>query len=1115
MTFSHLFVRSGYSFLKSTVKLKELIEQAKQYNIQAVALTDEQVLHGAVQFYQLAIEAGIKPIIGMIVYVTEETGGTTPITVLAKNNQGYQDLLKLSTALNVAGETSLSLPELAGYTEHVHVILPITSSPIASFLQTGEEALIKNYLNNWNQLLHKEVCIGVDRKQRLSFPILKQIVKQLPNQAIAIQDVRYLRQEDQQAYRCLRAMDQGTTWTSMQQNQDNNDHHFATSEEVHHWFQDWPELIEETNQLANTCNISLELHVHALPKYPLESGHTASSYLSELCEQALEKKYPDANQVVRNRMNHELQVITNMGFSDYFLIVWDFVQYAKNNNIMVGPGRGSAAGSLVAYLLNITEIDPIKYQLLFERFLNPERISMPDIDIDFSDTRRDEVIAYVQQKYGQDHVAQIGTFGTFATRSTIRELAKVMEISPEDLAFILKEIPSHSSKSVVESVKGSILLRDYIKTSPKLQQFFTVATKLEGLPRHLSTHAAGIIISEEPLVNRVALTASHESIYLTQFAMKDVETIGLLKMDFLGLRNLTLIERILQSIKKSTKDDLDIHHLPLHDKRTFELLQHAKTNGIFQLESQGMQGVLQQLHPTTFEDIVAVNALYRPGPMAFISTYINRKHGKEQVTYPHPDLQPILQSTYGVLVYQEQIMQIANQLAGFSLGQADLLRRAVSKKNENEIKQLEQTFLDGCVRNGYDRKVATDVFDWIVRFSNYGFNRSHAVAYSKISYQLAFLKAHHAANFFAEILSSMAGQQDKVRIYTNEAQTFGLSLLPPSINKSFGKFHVEANQIRVGLWAIKGVGHQVINHIIEIRKNGSFRSLFDFCMRVSLKIINRSVIESLILAGAFDALFSDRASLLATIDHAMEQAELFNEFDDQSSLFQDELELDINYVQVKPFSDLQQLKYEKDLIGIYISSHPLQKYRKSLREHGFVTLAKVKTLVNKNKQQIAAIIQSIKVIRTKRGDQMAFLIIADESVELEAVIFPNLFREIKPWLSEELLVAMTGKVEGRNGKLQFIINEVEQLDMASLQKKALARIYIKLEAENEQQALSHLNQLAEQYPGSAAVIIYHSRTDQTYQLASSYNLKIERGCIQTLNNIFGKSNVVIKQHNET
>src|SRR5690625_3818535 len=577
-------------------------------------------------------------------------------------------------------------------------------------------------------------------------------------------------------------------WTPSNIHPSVQNRHLRSSEEMKLIYDDfWPEPFNNTKVIQQTCNVTFELNKTLLPTYPTPNDVSAHKYLEQLCWESVGEKYHKVTKDVRNRLTYELEVIQSMGFSDYFLIVWDFVQYAKNSNILVGPGRGSAAGSIVAFILGITEVDPLKYNLLFERFLNPERISMPDIDIDFADDRRDEVIQYVREKYGDDHVAQIATFGTFGARSLLRELFKTMGIDQQDSYYILNFIPSHTSQSITDSIKKSRELKDYIKNSKKLKLLFKIAIILEGLPRHIYTHAAGVVISEKPLTNHVPLTKGTNETNLTQFQMDDLEAIGLLKMDFLGLRNLTFIDQILKSISYRTNQSVSINHIPTEDSKTFKLLQEGRTNGIFQLESQGMRQVLRKLRPTNFEDIVAVNALYRPGPMDYIDTYIERKASNEDVHYIHSELKSILEKTYGVLIYQEQIMQITHKIAGFSLGEADILRRAISKKSSSIINDQKQAFVNGCLKNGYDRSIAEEIFLWIKRFSNYGFNRSHAVAYSKISYQLAYLKANYPKDFLAELLSSVGNQKEKVSQYIKEAKDLNIEVLPPSINKSFGK----------------------------------------------------------------------------------------------------------------------------------------------------------------------------------------------------------------------------------------------------------------------------------------------------------------------------------------
>lgn len=1111
VTFTHLQVRSGYSMMNSTVKIEQLVLQAKKNNMRAVALTDENVMHGAITFYRECVKQGIKPIIGMIVSIAETETEIINAIVLAKNNQGYQQLLQLSTYIQTETEGQIDKNHFVTFCKELVLVLPIETTVLQKLCTNNDQEGLHAYLQTWKDAgFNDTIHLGVKRTEQQYVPFLVQAELEL----VAIGDVRYLHDTEYDAYQCLRAMDKKDSWKSKEEDIEKNPcNYFFDAKEAQLAFAEHPNLMEKANQLGDLCNVELTLNQSRLPRYPLSEGEKADAYLRERCLEALPVKYPNSSNAVVERLDYELSIIDSMQFSDYFLIVWDFIRYAKEQGILVGPGRGSAAGSLVAYLLGITAVDPIKYNLLFERFLNPERVSMPDIDIDFSDHRRDQVISYVKDKYGSEHVAQIGTFGTFQTRSVLRELAKVMEISTEDLTFILNEINQQSSKSVMDSVKASAKLLEYVKQSSKLQQLFKVAKILEGLPRHLSTHAAGVVISEQKLVDSVALINGQQDVRLTQMAMGDVEAVGLLKIDFLGLRNLTTIERILQSIKRDKNQEIQLDKLPLNDQATFSLLQKGKTNGVFQLESQGMKRVLTELKPNSFEDIVAVNALYRPGPLAFIDTYIKRKHKKENVSYIHPDLASILSTTYGVLVYQEQIIQIANQIAGFSLGQADVLRRIVSKKKTSDMETVRDQFMKGCKVNGYQENVAEEIFSWVVRFSDYGFNRSHAVAYSLIAYQLAYLKAHYPAYFLTELLNAVVGQKEKMQAYIREARDRGISLLPPSINYSYGRFYVDKQNIRMGLWSIKGIGQPVVKELLQVRKQGRFKDLFDFCLRVNLKVVNRSAIELLILSGAFDETNVDRATLLATLDQAMEQGELFGDFEDQESLFGNDLHLDGSYQNVEPFTVLQQLAYEKEILGMYVSNHPLANVRMSLRSSGYLSIAQLRSVLGRNKQKTVLAVEEIKVIRTKRGDQMAFLTLIDEEDELDAVLFPDLFREVKTWLKEESLVRIVGKTEERQQSVQLVINEMESFDIENYSpEEQRQRLFIRItDSRSKGEFLQELKEIANKYPGDTPIFIYQVEKKQTYQLANDYNLQITRECLNKLYQLFERENVVVKK----
>lgn len=1117
-SFTHLQVRSGYSLMNSTITIDKLVNRAKELSFSALALTDEQVLYGAIPFYQACKKAGIKPIIGMTVYVTTDEQTTETCILLAKNNQGYQQLVALSTYLQTNQYTKIEQHELHHYTYDMIGILPAKDSQLARLLQTKSLTDVHQYIASWKTCFSQgDFYLGVagygyvsEKEIHLA---LKTYMGQYSTPVVAINDVRYLHEKDDIAFDCLQAIKRGESWPFYLTDPNLKGHHLRSSSEMEKAFSDWPEVLTATKRISDQCTVTLDFTTRMLPSYPVPEQMDAHTYLEKVCWRNVENKYSTVTNKVADRLHYELHVIQSMQFSDYFLIVADFIAFAKENHIMVGPGRGSAAGSLVAYVLGITEIDPLEYNLLFERFLNPERVTMPDIDVDFSDHRREEVIEYVRNKYGSEHVAQIITFGTFAARSLLRELIKTMKIDKEDAQFILREVPVHPHKSLVAYVRESVELKQYIKQSETLKVLFAIATVLEGLPRHISTHAAGIVISEQPLVRHVPLTIGANDTRLTQYPMNDLEAIGLLKMDFLGLRNLTLLERIVQTIHYTAKQTIRLNELPENDPKTFTLLQKGMTNGVFQLESQGMKEVLMKLKPTSFEDIVAVNALYRPGPMEYIPTYIARKHHKEKITYPHPDLATILADTYGVLVYQEQIMQIAHKIAGFTLGQADILRRAVSKKQETVMEKQKEAFIQGCLTNGYNQNVAEEIFAWIVKFSNYGFNRSHAVAYSMIAYQLAYLKAHYPVSFFSELLSSVTNQQDKVMAYVKEAKMYGLEILPPSVNASFGKYTVESNNIRMGLLSIKGIGNQVVKEIIRVRKHGRFKNIFDFCMRVSSHSVNRQILELLILAGAFDDTYDNRASLLASIDQALEQGELFHEFQDQPSLFQSEIELEAGYVEMEDLSTITKLANEKELLGIYVTSHPLAAYRRALKSHGYATLADVYQMIGKRGVKSAVIIQSIKIIRTKRGDPMAFLTVGDETSDMDAVVFPDVFRLNRSLLEEEKLIAIKGKIESRNNRIQWLVSEVYPFDETIAVINQPERLFIKVSARNSEEALNKMAEIAQSFPGNTPIILYTVETKQTYQLQNTYNINPISACMTKIRAFFGEENVVLEKRN--
>lgn len=1111
MGFVHLNVRSSYTLLQSAIHLKDYVQYAKNIGFHTVAITDHQVLNGAYQLIQLCEANGLKPLIGMSVdlYVKDEKRPCRFI-LYAKNMQGYQSLVEITNDIHL-NKGKMSLDDLLSY-EHIIPIVSFYDTFVEELLYLGDGDLALNifsildeHFDNW--------YINIDPISSKHSYVHDWLLKQersLLDKAIITCDVRYLKEKDRIGYESLIAMKSGMTYEQVHLENPSGTHLLSEQELVEKLEPVWMEAVERTSEIAKLCQINFPDQLFDLPHFPISNGMSADEYLSDLCFKQLKVRYREEElEIARKRLEYELEVIKNMRFSDYFLIVWDIVQYAKKNGILVGPGRGSAAGSIVAYLLGIIEVDPIKYNLLFERFLNPERQSMPDIDIDFSDYRRDEVIKYVAEKYGRNFSAQIITFGTFQARSTIRELSKIFQIEPEQLNYLLKYF-SRQTDSIKNVIKENVELQTYVKRSKRMINLFKAALVIEGLPRHYSTHAAGVVISDESLLKKIPVIDGQDGLLLTQWPMKDLESIGLLKMDFLGLRNLSFLEFIVKQIKEKENVAIDLLKIPLDDPKTFQLLQKGFTSGVFQLESEGMKKALKAIKPTEIDDIIAVNALFRPGPMQFIETFAKRKHRLEQTTYVHDDLKEILKPTYGVLVYQEQIMQVANKIANFSYGEADLLRRAISKKDSSAFVQLKEQFIQGSINNGYERSIAEKIFEWIEKFANYGFNKSHAASYSLISYQTAYFKANYPAYFYAELMSHHMHDHDKLLSYIKEAKSLGIKILPPSINKSFGKFTVESKQaIRFGLLAIKGVGKQAYDEIINARGNEPFKHLFDFCKRIPLNAVNQSIIETLILAGAFDETKRHRAELLASVMPAIEQGELFSGLEDQISLNGD-FGIEVSYQTVEPFSAVKQLRLEKEVLGFIISEHPLIKVRRALQRRNVSTIDEVLKETRTQNKTIVCLVDKIKQVRTKRGEQMAFILTQDETGEIDAVIFPKVHRECSRWLEEEIFVTIIGRKDERNGKVQIIVDSIKPFNIDDLPKTTDARLIIKLNEKNENEQLNILKKISSSHEGATPIIVYSPNQKKSYQLKAEYDVTVNDELLKKLEEIFGTNSVVYK-----
>ncbi|MGG3560376.1 DNA polymerase III subunit alpha [Neobacillus rhizosphaerae] len=1119
MSFIHLHVYSAYSLLTSTASVPELINTAHKKGFTALALTDRNVMYGAIEFYKMCKKKNVKPIMGLTVDVESEitTNESYPLVLLAENEKGFKNLLKISSAVQTKSNHGIPQKWLKHYAEGIIALTPGTEGEIEQLIINGNVETAKNlteklaaifgngnfFLSIQNHQIEQEVIVN---KQ------LKQMSNELNIPLVATNQVHYLEKEDMFAHECLLAIKNGDKLQDDHREKLEGDQYYLkTAAEMVNTFSEIPEALENTLRIAKRCNVNIELNKTYLPSFPTENNMPADEYLEMLCKQGLSERFSSIEKGYFERLSFELAVIKRMNFSNYFLIVWDFMRYARENGILTGPGRGSAAGSLVAYVLYITDVDPIEHQLLFERFLNPERISMPDIDIDFPDHRRDEVIEYVAKKYGKLHVAQIVTFGTLAAKAALRDVGRVFGLNSKELEQLSRFVPSRLGIDLKSAFKESEPFRRFINESPMNQRLFHVAVKLEGLPRHTSTHAAGVVISEKPLIDLIPIQQGSSEVYLTQYSMEYLEEIGLLKMDFLGLRNLSLIESILSSIYRITKRRINIGSIPLNDPETFQLLARGETTGIFQLESEGMRKVLTRLKPSRFEDIVAVNALYRPGPMENIPLFIERKHGDKTVEYPHPNLKPILENTYGVIVYQEQIMQIASTMAGFSLGEADLLRRAVGKKQKEVLDKERNHFVQGALQKGYNQSLANEIYDLIVRFANYGFNRSHAVAYSMISYQLAYLKANYPMFFMAGLLTSAIGNETKIAQYIMETKQKEMTILPPSINYSVFSFQVENGGIRYSLAAIKGVGAAALKEIFQARKQKKFDDLFDFCIRVSSKAINRKTLEYLVHSGCFDEFGEDRAVLLASLDVAIEHAQIFNPDDSsQFDLFEDEFMLKPKYVQVDPIDLEHKLAFEKEALGFYLSDHPISLYEKELKRQGATVLFHLR---NDDKRVSSGVyISTMKAIRTKKGDSMAFLTVSDGSGEMEAVVFPNVYKKYQAFLEQGNFVLIEGKIEEREGKLQFIIQQVFELEQW-LQTKSLKQpiLYLKISAElQDENILNKIKQILTEYKGNASVILHDEATRKTVKLGAENQVHPTPELQRKLRIILGEKNVVLR-----
>jgi DNA polymerase III subunit alpha len=1120
MTFTHLHIHSEYSLLDSTCRILPLVKRAKEMGLTSLAITDTNVLYGVIPFYKACLTHGIQPIIGMEVKGISVGGGPpekepNQLTLLAKNNKGYQNLVKISTELQFYGASVINKEFLRDHSEGIIALSGSRHGEIErTIVKKGIQAaqkLASFYKSIYGSNFYLELQRNGGANEATLINNQKQLASELSIATVVTHDVHYLEKEEALGHLSLSCIRQGLTLDEVHIKGVKGDAYLKTPQEMAGLFPEDREALSQTMAIASQCNVTFDFGNTYLPKYPVPD---VKAYLMSLCKKGLSKRYPVLTDEVIQRLKYELSIIDRMGFNDYFLVIWDLIRFSRTEGIEPGPGRGSAAGSLVAYVLGITDVDPIEHQLLFERFLNPERVSMPDIDIDFPDNRRDEVLRYVQKRYGSTHVAQIGTFGTLSAKAALRDLGRVLAMKPRDLDRLVERIPSKHGITLEGAYKESAHLRQLISESPTYARLFSLAKMIEGVPRHASIHAAGVLINDFPLTDLVPLQEGREGFAVTQFPMDVLESLGLIKMDFLGLRNLTLIEQILINIETEGRPRPKLQNIPMDDSLTFEMLSRGETDGVFQLESSGMRDVLKRLKPTAFEDIVAVCALYRPGPMQNIPAYIDGKHGKRAVQYLHPDLKPILEPTYGVIVYQEQIMRIAAVMAGFSLGEADLLRRAVAKKKREILMEEKAHFVKGCLQKGYDQEIAEKIYEWIVRFADYGFNRSHAVAYAVIAYRLAYLKAHYPGAFITALLSSVGHQPEKLMEYAQVLKAKGLKLLSPSINKSDAFFTNEPSGVRFGLSAIKHLGTPAVKEIMEGRSDRPYKNLIDFCSRVSSRKVTRRAIEALIMAGAMDEFGVDRAHQLASLDRALERAEEKQRQQDkgQPSFFGEEGMLEPIIQEVPPFTVDELLMMEKDTLGFYISGHPTDRYESQAESWGAAPL--IQATVGTN-CRLAVMVDSVRFIKTKKGQQMAFARFSDASGQLDAVLFPDVLNAYRSLMNVGELLFVEGAIEDRKEtaeKQLRLVKAIRLNQLKPIEKKRTEKnesIYLRAKA-SERNLLQKLKDLFLAHPGSVKVVIHYEDTGETLRLSDKYAILPKPEFLNQLKSLLGEGNVIIK-----
>lgn len=1186
--FVHLHNHTAYSLLDGASKIEELMKRAKELNMPAMAITDHGVMHGVVDFYKACKKADIKPIIGCEVYVAPRTrfdrqagldDSAYHLILLVKNETGYHNLSRLESLASLEGfyyKPRVDREILEKYHEGLIALSGCMAGEVAQRilqenLDAAREAALwyRNTFGAENYYFEVQNH-GIHEQMQINYH-LNLLSQELQIPLVATNDNHYVYEEDARTQDVMMCIQMGKTLDDVNRMRfDSNNFYLKSYDEMQQVLGDYPEALTNTLKIAEQCNFDFVFGENHMPIFDVPDGYTLDSYFDELCRKEIATRYQPVTDEVLERLEYELDIIKQMGYSGYFLIVWDFIRFAREKGIYVGPGRGSAAGSIVSYALRITDIDPLKYDLLFERFLNPERVSMPDIDIDFCYERRGEVIDYVIEKYGQDHVCQIITFGTMAARGAIRDVGRVLNVPITTVNKVAKAIPNELGMTIEKALHASQELRTYCEEEEEVADMIATAQKLEGLPRHAGTHAAGVVISKEVLDYYLPLQKSAECGVITQLAKENVEELGLLKMDFLGLRTLTVINKAVDMIQENHGVLLDFNQMDMDDPSAYQLLCDGDSIGVFQLESNGLRAIMRELQPNDLEDIIALVALYRPGPLnsGMAEDFIQRKHGKKEIEYLHPLLEPILKPTYGVILYQEQVMRIASDLAGFTLGQADMLRRAMGKKKPEIIAGMKQDFLNGAEANEVDRAVAQKVFELIEYFAGYGFNKSHSAAYAIVAYQTAFLKARYPVEFMAALLTSVMDSADRVSFYIAECKHMGIAVLTPDVNESQETFVVADGRIRFGLAAMKSVGKGAMQSIIQVRnEEGPFVSLQDFCARVDLTQVNKRMVENLIKGGAFDSVEGNKRQLLEILEQCLEQGNEIrrSKTSAQISLFDfaEETGLTSRYAAIPlpdmpEFNSQELLAMEKQILGLYVSGHPLDDYKKVIGEKTSATLVELTEEQDQQRVVLGGMITNFKINTTKRGETMATCQFEDLTGSIDVLVFPKTFIRYRQMIQKDAIVLIKGRylaqednpkvsadeilplpsdaqwtAQGAKGQPQEIIMSEtaygdhiqsavppqtpapEVLSLQELAKKQKKQLFLRLVGEHSTpQMQQKLKQILRQHSGPMPVYFYFSTEKRMVLAEYNYWVNTNIDLIMALSQLLGAENISVKEQKQ-